>query len=401
MRENTRFPVRIFIDPSGYRWRNHGDAMMLEVALARIRAFWPAAAVTVHNLEQEPLLALDPAVEPLDPSAAVAWRVASRMPFRRVAATAALRIKRRDPKLLRTYLDAVRNADLVFVSGAGRLNDAFARDAFTLLGTLELAPRSGAVTALMGQGLGPIRNRALRRRTAAVLPRVDFLTLRERVAGPALLESLRMSPASVTVTGDDAITRAFHARADRAGDAIGINVRVADYAGVDRRTTAIVAAAVRDAARRHRAPLVPIPIDLGDLSAIRTMLADSTLGEEVPNTDALLALLPRCRVVVAGSYHAATLALSMGIPAVTIAASDYYADKFRGLAGQFGPRCRVLFASDPAFAAQLTRAIDEAWASAEDDRAPLLEAAERQIALGEAAYRRLYGIVEGRRRRAL
>ena len=58
--------------------------------------------------------------------------------------------------------------------------------------------------------------------------------------------------------------------------------------------------------------------------------------------DDVLTAIADCRVVVTGSYHAAVFALSMGVPAVGLAASRYYVDKFKGLADQFGPGCEVV-----------------------------------------------------------
>jgi colanic acid/amylovoran biosynthesis protein len=103
--------------------------------------------------------------------------------------------------------------------------------------------------------------------------------------------------------------------------------------------------------------------------------------------------------VVTGSYHAAVFALSMGVPAVAVANSAYYVDKFQGLAGQFGDACRVVTASSPDFSDRLTQAIDGAWRDARGAREKLLEEALRQIALGQSAYRRIFHLVE--RRRAL
>jgi hypothetical protein len=56
----SRLGRRIFVEPSAYRWGNLGDAIMLEVAIERLRALWPRASITIHCLEPEPLLRLDP-----------------------------------------------------------------------------------------------------------------------------------------------------------------------------------------------------------------------------------------------------------------------------------------------------------------------------------------------------
>ena len=53
-------------------------------------------------------------------------------------------------------------------------------------------------------------------------------------------------------------------------------------------------------------------------------------------------LVGGCRVIVAGSYHAALFGLAQGVPAVCFAASQYYVDKFAGLAAQFRDGCHVV-----------------------------------------------------------
>ena len=64
-------------------------------------------------------------------------------------------------------------------------------------------------------------------------------------------------------------------------------------------------------------------------------MPDAPVGTSIEGT---ITTIARCRLVVTGSYHAALFALSMGVPAIGIATSRYYEDKFLGLADQFGPR---------------------------------------------------------------
>jgi polysaccharide pyruvyl transferase WcaK-like protein len=266
---------------------------------------------------------------------------------------------------------------------------------------IELAADAGAVTVLVGQGLGPMTDRRLRARAEKVLPRAGFIAVREGLAGLPLLASMGVSADRVMVTGDDAIEPAFAARPDAPGSGIGVNLRVAPYSGVGADLVRDVGAIVREAARHHAAPLVPVPISrmppIADAETIQAMIGVD--GSDITTLGELLTLLRNCRIVVAGSYHTAVFALSMGIPAVTIAQSGYYVDKFRGLAEQFGPACRVELVSHPDFPARLRAAIDEAWETAAATREPLLERAARQIASGQAAYRRIFELVEERQKR--
>ncbi|MBV9494159.1 MAG: polysaccharide pyruvyl transferase family protein [Acidobacteria bacterium] len=390
--------MRVFVEPSGYRDRNAGDAAMLAVALRRLRERWPEAAITIHTQEPAAIARLDPQATPLAPDGSLGWNAEGHFDllpdaFRalrrhaprlmRFLAKIALRASHRNPRAIDAYLAAIRNADLVIVTGAGSLNDCFRQHASRVLETIELAIDSGAVTILMGQGLGPMSDPALRRRAAAVLPRVDFIALREGVASVALLQSMGVDAERMTVSGDDAIALAYAAHPPALGNTIGVNMRRSPYAGVDD----AYLLAIGRALRARNAPLVAIPISTQpgeeDLATIRFLLGDSVEGS--------LERLPECRIVVAGSYHAAVMALAMGISVVTVARSPYYLDKFRGLAAQFGDGCRVVTSLD-----DLDAAIEAAWNEAPHVRASLLEAARRQIASSEAAYRHAFDLLETR-----
>jgi colanic acid/amylovoran biosynthesis protein len=108
--------------------------------------------------------------------------------------------------------------------------------------------------------------------------------------------------------------------------------------------------------------------------------------ESVPATsDELIARVGTCRIVVTGSYHAGVFALSQGIPAVCVFNCEYYENKFRGLAAQFGVGCTVIGKSSEDFTASLVDSIIEAWENAEHWRPPLLEAARAQVEAGQVA----------------
>jgi colanic acid/amylovoran biosynthesis protein len=133
---------------------------------------------------------------------------------------------------------------------------------------------------------------------------------------------------------------------------------------------------------------------LADTTTIERLRAgaenESDLGGNMDSPGIVIEQVGRCRVVVTGAYHAAVFALSQGIPAVVLSDSKslYYMDKLTGLADQFGCGCEVVLLDMPDLPRRLTSAIDRAWQTAEDVRAPLLAAAGRQIEESEAAYRR-------------
>lgn len=254
---------------------------------------------------------------------------------------------------------------------------------------------------MFGQGFGPIRNSKVWARAKGVLPSVDVICTRESRAGVPLLYSLGVSPDRVMTTGDDAIELAYEARTDKLGSGIGVNLRASDYSEVGLNQIKKIRPVLHGSATRHHACLVPIPIAFhardSDVRSIREILAGyddaSDGGENLNSPLKVIRQAGNCRVVVSGSYHGAVFALSQGIPVVGLAKSAYYVDKFIGLADQFGIGCQTIFLDDEQLCSKLAAAIDVAWSSAEDIKAPLLEAARRQIELGHDAYRRVYELV--------
>jgi colanic acid/amylovoran biosynthesis protein len=413
--------VRILVEPSDIILRNAGDSAMLIVALRRLRGEFPEARITVLTQDEETLRAYAPDVEPLSARGRNTWAAdllllnhLRRLPPPLVTAMRGIghRLRRHAPGFVRAllrvrgrfrgevaqYLSAVETSDLVVVGGGGGLTDAFAGYALAFLETLELALERGKPVALMGQGVGPIESAQLRRRTRSVLRRADLIALREDLASRPLLRALAIAEENVVTTGDDAIELAYERRPPAFGAGIGVNVRVAGYAGVSLEDAQSIRSVVAAAAQRLGGPIVPIPISRyeidSDFATLQEMFPDAALPEPSAfDVAKAIDLAGRCRIVVAGSYHAAVFALSIGVPAVCIASSPYYVDKFNGLAAQFGAGCHVELLHAPDFTTRLERAIDAAWAEAETIRPRLLEAAARQIDAGREAYRRLRAIV--------
>src|SRR5262245_28449826 len=65
--------LRTFIDPSSDHSCNAGDLAMLPVALQRVRALWPSAAIIVQTLDPPVVQSLDAAAATLDPYGARGW----------------------------------------------------------------------------------------------------------------------------------------------------------------------------------------------------------------------------------------------------------------------------------------------------------------------------------------
>lgn len=413
-------PPRILVEPSDTTLHNQGDTAMLCTALNRLHEMWPDGEISVFSDEPEVLTGYCPHVRTLPTGGRHAWTADIRsLPlFSRYLRPVDRWIRRRRPELakrlvrfarrllggtdaeLRAYREIVQRSDLMLVAGMGGLTDAFYEFALALLDSMELALDSGVAVVMVGQGIGPIEEPGLRARAATVLPRVELIALREGRAGVRVLQSLGVSRERIEVTGDDAIEFARSQTPAEPGQGLGVNVRAESYAGVDLKSAMDSIGPVVDAfARRHAARIVPAPITAygtgDDIDTARRLFPDAP-GGRVQTPHEAIAAVAQCRIVMAGSYHAAVFALSMGIPVVALAASDYYRDKMLGLADMFAVGCRVEFVGAPDFPQRLDAALEELWASAPALRPTLLAAADRQIELVRGAYRGVRDLVNAR-----
>jgi polysaccharide pyruvyl transferase WcaK-like protein len=431
--------MRILVDNAGYLLQNLGDVAMLQVAVRRLRRLWPEASIEVLTDRPERLAEFCPGVRPLSGYGRYLWFKDGGI-FRglgRLTPTAERGVRCRYPTLatslmktrhrrrradageIYAFLDALRGADLHVATGGGYITDAFEYHAMRALDTIRIVKRRGKPAVIVGQGLGPIRSPALRANATAALPMVDLIALREHRAAAPLLDRLGVDAARVVTTGDDAIELSYDARDTDLGAGIGVNLRVAFYAEVDRTVIERARAALHDAGEAYGVPLLPVPISHvegeSDVETLRLLLAGVEAecgGSECayapppgPLPDAadggsrlvtpldVIRQVGRCRLVVTGSYHAGVFALSQGIPVVALARSAYYRDKFLGLADQFSVGCEVIRLDDDTLRSKLRHAIDHTWRTAENVRPHLLRAAARQIELGHATYRRLCELV--------
>jgi colanic acid/amylovoran biosynthesis protein len=415
--------MRILVENSGYGLSNHGDLAMLQVGTARIRTLLPGAELEVLTSAPDRLAVLVPGSRPLSlegrrlfledrnlfgglhrlfPGAAQAGlqRLESglRTTWPHAAAVwAARRMSRRgvDPRPLHEFLAAVSGCRALVATGGGFLTDAFAHHAVTVLELFRLARALGKPFFLFGQGIGPLTSPKLLQLARSVLPAAGLIALREGRQSEALLRSLGVPADRIRVTGDDAIEMAWRLRTDIPGNAVGFNVRVADYSQVGPHLVRSCYDTVSDFAHARGATVLPTPIACGHRDSDVDQLV-RTLSLDPAGVDALSSLtspesvirqIGKCRLVVTGSYHAGVFAMAQGIPLVGLYRSSYYSDKFQGLAHQFGRGCIALSFDDPDFENALQRAMTRLWDEAADLREPLLQAAEAQIAASQEAFR--------------
>ena len=420
--------MNVLVDSCAYTCQNVGDLAMLTVAVARLRELWPAARIRVLTSAPQLVARHCGAVETVAVEGrkqflsehllgrADRWipgggwrRIEESLRFSRpqlfnASAGFKQRLRggddRRRTTDLEAFVEAIRTADLLVVNGAGILNDSFQEHALGILATIDLAVRRGVPAALVGQGIGPIDSIELRRRASEVLPRAELIAVRESQASVRILESLGVDRSRIAVTGDDAIELALE-RANRpasstAKPAIGVNVRVASYAGVDAAMLAPLKESLASAAAARGARLIGIPIahhgGRMDMETLRGLVEDDDQAAVLDTPRAVIDRVGDCRVVVTGSYHGAVFALAQGIPTVALIKSPYYAAKMAGVADQFGLGCELVSLDRPDLSSALRAAIDRAWDSADRVREPLLRAAADQVRRGRAAYARLAGV---------
>lgn len=414
--------MHILVEHSGHPLANLGDVAMLQIAIQRLRSLWPKAVFQVFTSAPERLANFCPGVQPLSLHSQNVWfypligRLHTTLPksvadswmdwewnlrqqYPSVIETL-LGIKTRtnskDHKAIQAFWAAIYRADLVIAAGGGYINDEFPELASSALGILGVANRLGKPTAMLGQGLGPLENPKLRAQAQLVLPKMNLITLREELTGKRLLNSLGVSPRMVITTGDDAIETAYNARRQQIGTAIGVNLRVAHYSGVDTQMIQVVRQAVQQVAGLHSAPLISIPISEYDSDEVTNQqllqgfefILKSQDRMDTPHK--VIQKISQCRLVVTGSYHAGVFSLSQGIPVIGVVRSQYYINKFLGLAAQFGNTgCKVIILQSKQVIPELVESITSMWQAAESIKPQLLSKAEDQIEQGLRAYKSL------------
>ncbi|WP_282778790.1 polysaccharide pyruvyl transferase family protein [Nocardia sp. CC201C] len=429
---------RVLIDNGEYWLRNRGDIAMMVMTVERLRQRWPHARIGVLTDQPAILRGLLPTAEPvyargggqwgrgglagrveravganLTGPAAVAWRASTDVPKSHLRGVKAWAVRGargmlgRDTDSAADGLPeppvpaAVDTASLVIAQGGGYMTDIDLYQAHRTLNLLERARAQGIPTAMLGQGLGPMGDPRLLQRAAAILPDVDVIALREGVRGPRLLTELGVAADRVLVTGDDAVEFAYRVRRPEIGADLGLCLRVADYSKVSDSARDTLGAVVRSCAREFDAALAPLIISEYDSEDRRSTLpllsgAERTrpvIGRAGTAAD-VARQVSRCRVLVTSAYHLAVFALSQGIPAIGVTASQYYDDKFYGLADMFGAGLRVVHLDSTDLERELTQQVRELWSAAPELRDTLRHKAVEQIDASRAGLERVFRLVE-------
>lgn len=429
--------MRIILENGSYHLLNYGDVAMLQIAVKRLRELWPRAYIETFTNAPGRLARYLPDVSPLNPVGRDDFLKAGKLfgrLHRFIPESKTTKLTKLEEKIwrvlpdlgeyilklkiarhgitlntseIRLFLKSLFRADLLVASGGGYLNDPFKWSAKTFLDTFQIANELGIPTAMFGQGLGPINDSALRAKAKAILPSIKLIAIREKRAAVPLLFSLDVRHARVIDTGDDAIELSYEQRKEELGIGIGVNMRVAKYSQIGDIFLKVVQRCLHAATLKYNAKLIPLPTSMAkEESDVRTLQKILYGNTYIFNTQQLLKdqsevirEVGLCRIVVTSSYHPAVFALAQGIPVVGLAQSQYYIDKFMGLADHFGDGCEVIFSNGESLSEKLNIAIDRVWTLAPKLRPQLLEAAKQQILAGRAAYQRAYEIFESEKRK--
>lgn len=386
--------MRILVDNGEHQHRNRGDVAMLQVAVQRLAALWPHDEVGVLTGDPARLAALVPGAHAV--TLADGWRGPGM--GRRLARAA----ERRARVGANRWVDRVlEDVGLLVAGGGGYLTDVDPEQTERVLTLIDGANARRIPALMFGQGLGPLHDTRLRSLATRALPGVRQLALREGRRGPDLARELGVPDDALVVTGDDAVALARPGAPEQLGVGIAVNHRIAHYMGGGDETARVMRSAVQRVAFDRGVPLIPIPVSEWDddrpgISLITRGYPDvAPAGSPADPPLVAIRRLDAARLVVTTTYHLAVFALSRGVPAVCPASSDYYWDKFAGLAELFAPGCTVVDMQQRDAEERLREAIDRLWCGAEDVRPALLAAADRQIASGEGAYREARRLLDG------
>ncbi len=198
--------------------------------------------------------------------------------------------------------------------------------------------------------------------------------IRERLDAPGLLSSLGVDPTKVIVTGDDAIELAYNARASTLGNGIGVSMRGMPSTKMSSTDIPIIGNILRETAQKRNARLIGLPISLSiherDDLYTRQLLdgySNSWIDRKKFQTPlGYIRNVQRCRLVVAGTFHGALLALAQGIPAICLVRSSLYSNKFNGLVDLFGTGCEIIYLEHEQFQEKFAATFDNVWRRAEE-----------------------------------
>lgn len=405
--------MNVFIENGTYGLWNVGDLVMLRLTAQRILTHFPNAHINIVTRDNRRLAQFIDNVHGIAPADwnAVYQRSPKLRRMKRALRSFAFALTRKftkqDKELEKwvrhsgstsrsswNFISRLYHADAVIASGGGYMNDHFVADAVRILRTFELAQKMGKKTAMFGQGFGPAMDDRLLAIAKKVLPALDLIAIRDGAGSLQFLRNLGVDMSRVIVTGDDALEPASALTPGFHENILGLNVRVAWYSGFDDTTAKLFCQAVAKEAEKLNADIRAIGIgiskreyDAGRVKAFIPYAAEP----QADTPEGVIQAVGKCRLMVTGSFHTAVFALAQGIPAVAAVNSDYYAEKFHGLAKQFGSALRIVPAAD---FVKLRQAIHDLWQPDTARTKELHAKTHAQISLSQQAYEKFFAMLE-------
>ncbi len=284
-----------------YGFHNAGDEAILYALVDGLRARRPDVEITV--LSQDPV------------HTARTYGVAA--------------VRRADP---RAVAGAMRDTDLFVSGGGGLLQDTTSLASLQYyLGLMVLARLMGRKIFLYAQGIGPLRSRAGRALTRAVLNRVNMITVRDEESRE-LLKAVGVNKPPVKVTADPVLglelkpewlekgRRVLAGLGLQPGKLAGISVR--PWAGRETVIPAIAGLADWLDARGWRVVLVPFHRDV-DREVCQEVASRAKAGVKViageMSVEELAGMCAHLDLAVGMRLHFLVFASLAGVPPVAIA----------------------------------------------------------------------------------
>lgn len=251
------------------------------------------------------------------------------------------------------YAEMAHDFDVLHVAGGGNLTDLFEATVHSRCALIDSFLALGKPIFLSGQQLGPFRNKSVQDKLMQTLKRVTYIGLRD-VDSYKLCERSGISKSCFGITGDDSLgvsvatKKRVHALLQEKNlhpeTFLAINVRLASYAPAHIQYLDRIAKIYESTSEKLGMPLLFVPISRNpvDCDVQAAQILSQRMRQPFAMLDADLTasevkgVLSQAYGCVGISWHFCTFALSRGIPAVCLHASDYYAQKGRGLSTFWG-----------------------------------------------------------------
>lgn len=334
----------VFIENGAYMPGNIGDDAMLKSIVRRVREELPDSEIFIPTLDWD----LQERIEGVTP---VLFR-SKESHSRPSLLVREYKMRLRPGRILyflprfmftrhmRLFCEAFEKSDIVIAGGGGYVCESFSLHARNALHVILQAKKQGKKVGMVGQGIGPIENKKVRKLVRRAAQSVDLFSLRTETYKSGI-EDLPLE-----VMGDDALELIDLDSPPDYQDRpfIGLNLRNVSYANFDAEAMQGFTHALAKWVESRGVALQPLPVategglDMGSIERSLGEMFNLTDGSrKVDSAESLMSAVETCRFTVTMSYHSAVFSLARGVPVIGLSRSEYYAGKFTGLMKIYGP----------------------------------------------------------------